>query len=421
MSSFPVLLADEIQNGNIKITKCKILQLLKNIEIPKHSTASSSVIILGDLKYKTTSKDLVKLLKNRKIPTVLKISFETDEKKDNSQQVEIEIYEKVINDILRFHYSPNTVGCLASFRCDYFYDSLHELIDSQRKRNVFETILKEIDMIEFKEGEEEVYNFNHASFLLLEKVNGQKLNEWMNQTTSGKQDIVSMMFQVLYTLQVFNLFGLRHNDLHPGNIFIQNGSTTTYYTYFVTDEIYFAIPVKDCVKIYDFDLSATKEIKNTKLDTTGFCVNFGICNNKNLKFDAYTFIKYLVDAAKQPEMINEFGYILDFALYCGKQEFWEKRFGFYGRLCNLKADNKGDEHCDGNWVPDDKTLKSLPEMLMSPLFKPYVHRLPEFDPKYLPKNNKEFQRSNIYLLPCVNKKLLVDKLMKVEIKEIEFK
>ena len=68
-----------------------------------------------------------------------------------------------------------------------------------------------------------------------------------------------ILFQIIYTLKCFDLVGIKHNDLHFGNIFIEeneNYSRNTYNTYYIDNKQYNIPNIKYTVKIYDFDFAS---------------------------------------------------------------------------------------------------------------------------------------------------------------------
>src|SRR4051812_29272499 len=78
--------------------------------------------------------------------------------------------------------------------------------------------------------------------------------------------LLGIYFQILYTLEVFNRYGLRHNDLHRGNVFVQTTMESkekeieiekTYIEYIVND-VRFFIPSQFMALIYDFDRASVK-------------------------------------------------------------------------------------------------------------------------------------------------------------------
>lgn len=72
-----------------------------------------------------------------------------------------------------------------------------------------------------------------------------------------------LLFQIMYTLEVFNIVGLKHNDLHFKNIFVQINqkniftmSHDKYFNKYVIDDNEYLIPnIGIDIRIFDFDRS----------------------------------------------------------------------------------------------------------------------------------------------------------------------
>lgn len=81
-----------------------------------------------------------------------------------------------------------------------------------------------------------------------------------------------VMFQIIYTLYVFEHLEISHGDLHDGNIFIQNVAPTT--LNFLIRGSHYRMTVTKLVKIYDFDHSTICKNTNIKLNIRdSFTVN----------------------------------------------------------------------------------------------------------------------------------------------------
>jgi hypothetical protein len=87
------------------------------------------------------------------------------------------------------------------------------------------------------------------------------------------------MFQVLYTLKCFELVKLAHNDLHAGNIFIDELEIPERRTYHISTVKHVVLVIKYDVKIFDFDRGTVNHPgveRNFNLDID-FCKSFGQC------------------------------------------------------------------------------------------------------------------------------------------------
>jgi hypothetical protein len=81
-----------------------------------------------------------------------------------------------------------------------------------------------------------------------------------------------VMFQLIYTLYVFDQLEISHGDLHTGNIFVQNISPKTFN--FNILGYHFRFTTTKLVKIYDFDRSTICRNSNIRLDINdSFTIN----------------------------------------------------------------------------------------------------------------------------------------------------
>src|SRR5208282_3544966 len=257
-----IQVADAIKERRATITNCDLKQTIEGAKVLQKSDLSSiseTVLILGDLMY---SIDTTKHL----IPAAFKISFYTDPKIDNSLQVENAVYMGVVDDIIRSRFSANLVTGITNFSCDNFI----EVITSSKKL-VYAEILKTMDDINTN-----VFDLSRATVLVLERVNGPGLEQFIKnlittmrnsgELVSGIRVLIKIIFMVLYTIRIFEVMGIRHNDLHLNNIKIRYLQKTEqgseYFIYFLTNTVYFVLPVTYLPMIYDFDLSATTQVIN---------------------------------------------------------------------------------------------------------------------------------------------------------------
>jgi hypothetical protein len=275
-----------------------------------------------------------------------------------------------------------------------------------------------INTIEENNGD--FYNLEEARFLVLENITGQNFDDFLRDERTW-DDILSVLFQIFYTLRVMNVMGLKHNDLHMGNIFTIEIIPPTPYIFFITDVTYFVFTVTYLVKIIDFDRSNLKGVANTKLNNEEWCIHFGVCNDENPKFDLFTVLKHVYDIVSEEPSTIQSELLLEFCLKCATQELYDTQFPLNGRLCKLVPDpNNGPPVCEGAWTPSDKSLKTVPQILMMDDFVPYRQNLPEFDPRFIPPTPQEMNSSRIYAFPTVPMKNLHQSLTNEKITPIEF-
>jgi hypothetical protein len=127
----------------------------------------------------------------------------------------------------------------------------------------------------------------------MEKSKGITLNEWFKNPRH--EDILSLVFIAVYTLNCFANIGLRHNDLHFGNIFVEDLRTYTDFYFKVEDGKIIKVKTRYIPKIYDFDRGSILSPlvpRNIMLDYA-YCKKVGTCNADSPKYDLFTFITLL--------------------------------------------------------------------------------------------------------------------------------
>jgi hypothetical protein len=279
-----------------KIDPCALglpdLQLTKVFSSKEKDTASESIICEGILhddnvfiKISFVPKGMRKRDQNGKTQIIDGFSI------NNSLEIESRIYEEVVP-ILAKH-TPNIMPFLANVTCQTFEASLKSL------RHSHADIIRQ----EMK-GLRTNYNMSRAKILITKKAKGRKLQDWLQSDEvpqQGKQlqsFIKDILFQIAYTLLVFEDLGLMHNDLHAGNVFVEKLERPLHLAFnvgtqtIVRDVHYF-------VQIYDFDRSAKVRTKyndlvlrNTYLDSE-FCETYGECNDFRRHADWFNVLQSL--------------------------------------------------------------------------------------------------------------------------------
>jgi hypothetical protein len=267
-------------------------KFLKNVKLLKDwksdISASNTKILYGDiddrliqntLKTSRGNRDLeVKTLEDSeslllkvKHKIIIKINELPVNECDNSLKIELLLYRNVLNNLLYKNYTPHIIG--------YINDRTVEI------------------------------NNNLYDYLFLEMSDGHTLKHITNDTTTtlistfDLNDFLGITFQLLYTLSVFNNILLSHNDLHPGNIIIENKFIN--YSYKINDKIY-KLKCKYLIKLFDFDNSSiyNENInRNIKLDYKKHCEKYNICNSYNNN-DLYQILYILHEYAQNTSYKN---------------------------------------------------------------------------------------------------------------------
>jgi hypothetical protein len=215
---------------------------------------------------------------------IIKASYKNKDLLDNSLDVEVAIYKNIITNLVNNHHTPCVMAYLGSGVCTD--SSIFKL-----PRSINDAFEQETQNIR---ESDDWFDFDHISLLYLEKSNGIQLKDWITPSRSEK-DVLSIIFQIVYTLMCFSNIRLRHNDLHFGNIFIEELPAPISMYFARGGDRYVELKTKWLAKIYDFDRGSCLHPavpRNLLLDFH-MCNNYGTCNAPNNKFDLFTFIYML--------------------------------------------------------------------------------------------------------------------------------
>jgi len=113
-----------------------------------------------------------------------------------------------------------------------------------------------------------LYKYHDVQFLILntnqKNTPLKKLNHIIKSLLSysndnNLQEFYIILFQIIYTLKCFDLIGIKHNDLHFGNIFLEineHHEKNKFSKYIIDGKTYEILNSNYTVKIYDFDLGS---------------------------------------------------------------------------------------------------------------------------------------------------------------------
>lgn len=163
---------------------------------------------------------------------------------DNSY-VEIQFLQKLTKFIILSNISP----CIT-----YYYDSKLHVNNSRKcfKAIKFNVIKKHLPIK------------NHSNILVCEYLPSRDIDNWV-ATRINKNKIITddmwrcLIFQVMYTLLVLQCkYTFMHNDLHPGNILIdEDYSNIGYFKYTYNGESFYPKCYGFIPKIWDFEFAKT--------------------------------------------------------------------------------------------------------------------------------------------------------------------
>lgn len=162
-------------------------------------------------------------------------------------EAEVRLYD-FLTELVRTDVTPNLVIGLAHYRCTL-----------QNMRNASNATLANDLSAEVNA----IYLVNKVvprpsdpvRVLLLERGRGCDLSSCLKANKLSGEQLMSLLFQVLFTLHALARRGVRHGDLHAGNVFVDLlGDRNTKLAYFLDTNTYFEVPTLGVLaKVYDWD------------------------------------------------------------------------------------------------------------------------------------------------------------------------
>lgn len=247
---------EKVSKGEARMDMCHMInsgRLKAEKVIAKKSSSSSDVVF-------------AQILANNAENVSLKI-FSDDkwdykhEKLYNSLLYEVYVYRYVIDNILKNEYSPNFVPYLGYSVCSS--DTVQKL------------------------GLDNAYS-SDMNILMTKRIIDS--TTWGNFIKEESYDtILSVFFQLVYSLAVMGQFRLIHNDIHYGNILVKKLKHPVKML-FSSGKQSWVIKTKYIPYIFDWDRSYTEILGNNPINDTKICLEKNICNRFSSKFDLFVLL-----------------------------------------------------------------------------------------------------------------------------------
>lgn len=179
---------------------------------------------------------------------------------ENLALIEIKMY-KLMNKLVDNYITPHVFKIIGNIKQIDKYDlSLNTKQELKKYKNSFHNITAMINETSSKGGK--IINLMEFIKYLYSK-NPVSCNE--NRKVKILENI---FFQIVYTLETFNIIGIKHNDLHFGNIFIIENERNIIKGNMRNNNDYFSIYNRE----YEFKSSNGNEYKKVRLENLGFDV-----------------------------------------------------------------------------------------------------------------------------------------------------
>jgi len=293
-TSNAITFLSELANRNIPFDACFPTRfgLDKNVTVKKKDSSSPSRQLFSRIVYKN--------LKGQKgmFPVSIKI-FPDDSNDENilGLKYEKKIYAKIIDTIIAKNYSPNFVAYVGYACCNAFGEmSGPAKLTLKEYEHKFPSLKRGNYCVLITEQVGNGIYFGYKQML--------PVNTLIDfYTTLQEKEFWSILFQVVYSIEVMQRFRIVHNDLHAGNILVMTLPKPVSMAFFVEGKTY-KITTQYIPYIFDWDFGFAEEFgPNPKLETKG-AMQEDIRNRFNRKGDLYTLICTL-------KLLNKFDAISD--------------------------------------------------------------------------------------------------------------
>lgn len=251
----------------------------------------------------------------KKSPQVfIKFLPDIDPTVENRMYIEPAIYRHLKTQLVDQNVTPHIMKFIASVHCTNLEQVL-DLVVQTRKTNKADDSDPEDILTTWGKlvsgSPINVYtaikNGAKAVMLFLELGDGMTFDQLCRKRIfNPSKDLKPLLFQVGYTLKQMHAIGIRHNDLHFGNVWIDILPFEEVFQYDLGNGQYAQIKTKYVPKIYDFDLSTftpsknrpvPPELVNKAIDSSdGYCTMFGMCSEADPLYDWLTFCYYATTA-----------------------------------------------------------------------------------------------------------------------------
>lgn len=373
----------------------------------------------------------------------IKVSFNSKyPENNNSLQVENIIYISIIDNIVENNFTPCVITPISYYKClDFGIEKqskpvqrlIGELIELAKIRSEKNPMVWDVDT-------------SGINVLFMEKSNGKAIGDWLpSQKPLKHEDMFSLFFQIVWTLQVFSEMRLIHNDLNPDNLLIDTLPSKQTMIFWKSTTEYFELSTNLRLSIFDFDracvapnlrknatemdktlnayasqiiakteinvLNTRKEISNVTnaeilakefgIDD-GFIVNTlnnvlrtaGYWNEFQPESDFFQILDVFLDPPEKIDLSEKSKTMLNSVFY-GNREKLAKYYLSWGKICSKKKE--GDFPCDGPYVPNPKTeMKTTMQILNDETFSSLKKTKKQYKLKNVPSNNP-----NVFVLPSV--------------------
>ncbi len=261
---------------------CDVDKVFDDVKVLEAGGGSPTTQAIVKIKPTETNNVLrsyaVQLQRKRQQPNVFLKFMPINGDTLNKPTVEIAIYKYLYHVLVEKQITPHIMKYVASAHCQTLKDHLRWLPDIKKEVKRWYANDEDADGLYYSEIRDTV--MKSGKLLVMELGQGMKFSELLKTKILSENDLKTILFQVGYTLRQMHLAGVRHNDIHTQNVWINvlPSPQITYYQLF--DGRFARVESIYDVKIYDFDQSAfTSGVLHNEYSTRsdGTCKNYGMC------------------------------------------------------------------------------------------------------------------------------------------------
>jgi hypothetical protein len=247
-------------------------------------------------------------------------SYESVQKELSALKYELKIYKEVIRPLIDYNICPNFIKYLASGeKCSY--DNLlkflqgkivvgktvltNKQVENILNKNISRCLLKRCDIRDSIQTVENRSTPRPDSSIKYDMILNENINkktvkylDWFRKGSKPASDLWETLFQVAAGCYAMSLSKTVHNDLHLGNIFIEDLGKKVPSLYIIDGKSYF-LNSRYKMLIYDFDRGYTTRFGNNNV-LDGFACGYGQCNEFVENKDIFKSLCYVINRFHTP-------------------------------------------------------------------------------------------------------------------------
>jgi len=335
------------------------------------------------------------------IPVTVKIGFPTYA--GYSQQgfvQEIEINQR-LNALMEKRFSPHLAAYIGSWQC-----SVGQVLAALSSEADKQKFTAQIDQIAQQTQSERLSLDDPCQLLVTQAIGAYSLYSYLvdPQPRLREQEIIALLFQIIWTANILAEKQIRHGDLSCQNVLVSRVNSKLAYIMdppAAGDPDAFLIEAPVMAHIANWHFGSAVGISNPRADA--FCRETSSCGVDNDKADIFTVLSEIWRRMREHPVYRNYSQVIEFIESCIDRDllsFFTKRTeqirwpyrlcdGPFANDCNRVAKRVNPAaKCTGPWRPADCLVKSPKQMLHQPkstlmrpvvnqsLFKDYVLRQP---------------------------------------------